>query len=206
MDKFRHIKTVALIASLTMLVSGCAQTKSWLSTVRTPTSLGSSDDVLGAPDADAYLEELRLLSSNDLASHAEIYADARAGAQLTPNPSTRLRYALVLATPGHAESDASEAQSLLRELLTQTELLTNAEIALANIYLASIEDRVVLEAETRRLRASSSRAAQTQEAALNERLAIVETENRMLKRQLEEAESKLDAITSIERSIREQEQ
>ena len=210
MDKLRHVKTptlIALIALITMLVGGCAQTKSWLSTVRSPSSFGdSSDDVLGAPDASMYLEELRLLASNDLAAHAEIYADAQAAAQLTPNPSTRLRYALVLATPGHAESDASEAQSLLRELLTETELLTNAEIALASIYLAGIEDRIVLEAEARRLRASSSRAARTQEAALNERLATVESENRQLRQQLEEAERKLDAITSIERSIREQDQ
>ena len=207
MHKLRTIQTVALIAVLAMLLSSCAQTKSWLSTVRSPSSFGdSSDDVLGAPDAEVYLEELRLLSSNDVASHAEIYADARAAAQLTPNPSTRLRYALVLATPGHAESDASEAQSMLRELLTETELLTGSEIALASIYLKSIEDRVVLEAEARRLRASSSRAARTQEAALNERLATVQSENRQLKLKLEEAERKLDAITSIERSIREQDQ
>ena len=92
MDKLRQVRTLTLIALAAMFVSGCAQTKSWLSTVRSPSSFGdSSDDVLGAPDASTYLEELRLLTSNDVASHAEIYADARAAAQLTPNPSTRLR-------------------------------------------------------------------------------------------------------------------
>ncbi|MDH3433403.1 MAG: hypothetical protein OEM60_06070, partial [Gammaproteobacteria bacterium] len=58
--------------------------------------------------------------------------------------------------------------------------------------------------EARRLRASSSRATQTQEAATNQRLATVEADNRRLRRELAEAEEKLEAITSIERSIRAQ--
>ena len=40
--------------------------------------------------------------------------------------------------------------------------------------------------------------------AFAQRIAKVESENRQLKRFLEEAEHKLDAITMIERSIREQ--
>ena len=59
-------------------------------------------------------------------------------------------------------------------------------------------------AEARRLRASSSRAARTEEQAITQRLASVEAENRQLRRELQEAETKLEAITSIERSIREQ--
>lgn len=205
MDK-RDLTRLIALAALAALLGGCAQTKDWLSTVRTPSSSSSGDPVLGAPSADDYLLELQQLASNDFAAHAEIYADSKAVAQLTPNPSTRLRYALVLATPGHSESNPEEAQSLLREILAQPELLTTSEIALAEIYLKTIEDRVVLAAEARRLRASTSRAAQTQEDALNERLATVEAENRLLRRALEEAERKLEAITSIERSIREQDQ
>ena len=83
--------------------------------------------------------------------------------------------------------------------------MTSSEVALATIYLRSVEERIVLEAEARRLRASSSRAARTQEAAVQQRLASVESENRQLRRELAEAENKLEAITSIERSIREQE-
>ena len=51
----------------------------------------------------------------------------------------------------------------------------------------------------------TSRAAQTREDAVNQRIATVEDENRRLKRELQDAQDKLDAITSIERSIREQE-
>ena len=124
---------------------------------------------------------------------------------MTPGPNTQLRLALVLATPGHAESNPERAQSMLREVLTQTLLLTPAEIALATIHLNNVERMIVANAEARRLRTSSSRAARTEEQAIGQRLATVEAENRQLRRELEEAEDKLEAITTIERSIREQE-
>ncbi len=84
--------------------------------------------------------------------------------------------------------------------------MTPAEIALAEIHLKTVEERIVLGSETRRLRLSSSRQAQTEEQAINQRIATVEAENRTLRRDLAEAEEKLEAITNIERSIREQEQ
>jgi hypothetical protein len=182
---------------------GCSQTKSWMSRIRAPAP--SEQIILGAPAADEYLNEVYQLASGDPATQAEIYADSKSAATLTPGPSTRLRYALVLATTGHAESNPQEAASLLRELLSQTELLTQEEISLATIYLQTAEELMVLSAETRQLRASTSLASQTEEAAASQRLATVESENRRLRRELEDAESKLDAITSIERSIRDQE-
>ena len=94
---------------------------------------------------------------------------------------------------------------MLREILARTELMTQGEIALATVYLNSAEKLAVSQAEAQRLRTSSSRAAQTQENATNQRLAAVEAENRRLRRELDEAQEKLDAITSIERSILEQE-
>ena len=161
--------------------------------------------ILGAPEAEVYLQELQALAAGDPATQAEIYADAHAGSTLTPGPQTNLRYALVLATPGHPETDADQAQTMLRELLAKTELLTRAETALATIHLEHVENVIVLNSESRQLRASTSRAAQTQQAAADQRLAAVEAENRRLRQALEEAEEKLEAITSIERSIREQE-
>jgi len=173
--------------------------------------MGSSDTpagdagILGAPEAEQYLDELYRLASGDPATQAEIFADAQAGAQLTPGPQTNLRFALVLATPGHPESDAQRAQSMLREILARTELMTQGEIALATVHLNAAEKLAVSQAETARLRSTTSRAAQTQESATNQRLATVEAENRRLRGELDEAEKKLEAITSIERSIREQE-
>ncbi|MDJ0938889.1 MAG: hypothetical protein QNJ00_03920 [Woeseiaceae bacterium] len=199
----------ALVVALS-LVTGCAQTKSWIDKVtpgsETADRPGGESVVPGAPGADDYLRDLERLSTGDPATQVEIFLDAESRSTLTPDPSTNLRFALVLATPGHAESDPVRAQSMLRELLTQTPLMTQAEIYLTQIYLSSVEERIVLEAEARRLRQSSSRAARTEERAINQRLANVEAENRRLRLELAEAENKLEAITSIEQAIREQEQ
>lgn len=194
---------IALAAVITATLAGCTQTTDWLKGRRT--AKAEDPVILGAPEADIYLSELYDLAAGDPATQAEIFADAHAGATLTPAPNTQLRLALVLATPGHAESKPEQAERMLREVLTQTELLTPAEISLATIHLNSVERLIVVNAEARRLRASSSRAARTEEQAISQRLASVEAENRRLRRDLEEAETKLEAITSIERSIREQE-
>lgn len=198
----KRLIAATLIAAV---LSGCTQTRGWLDSVRGNDKSAADEQVLlGAPAADDYLAELSDLSSNDPALQAEIFADSQAGAQLTPNPSTKLRYALVLATPGHPESDPQQAQSILRELMAQPALMTPAEVALATIYLKSTEELILLSSETRRLRASTDRAQRTEAAAVNQRLATVEAENRRLRRELKDAEDKLEAITSIERSIRAQ--
>ena len=198
----RHIAATALTV---LLLTGCAQTKDFLTgSSRSETSDGDAG-ILGAPEAEHYLAELQRLAVGDPATQAEIFADAQSGAQLTPGSQTNLRYALVLATPGHSEFDPDSAASMLREVLARTELLTQAEIALATIHLKTAEQIAVTQAEIQRLRGATSRAAQNQESATNQHLAAIEAENRRLRRELDEAERKLEAITSIERSIREQE-
>lgn len=196
-------RSTATIALLIAALSGCGQTTDW---IKGRISSGSdSPELLGAPEIEVYVSELSRIASGDPAAQAEIFADASAAAQLTPSPSTNLRLGLVLAIPGHPEYDPQQSASILREVLTQTLLLTPAEISLAVIHLNDVERQIIANAESQRLRASSSRAAQTQEAATSQRLTAVEAENRRLRRDLAEAEQKLEAITSIERSIREQE-
>jgi len=194
---FRRIAVAVAFASL---LPACESTGNWLKGRRTATP----DDpvVLGAPATNTYLSEMYALVSGDPATQAEIYADARAAAQLTPDPTTRLRYALVLATPGHAETNEQEAQTLLRDILAQPELLTVAEISLANVQLRDVEQRIVLRAEANRLRSENARAATTESRAIEQRIQTVEAENRRLRDSLAEAEAKLEAITSIERSVR----
>lgn len=203
-------RTILLIAMLaaTAGLSACGSSSSWLDGAWSRDD-GRADESIspGAPNSDDYLRDLDRLATGDPATQIEIYADAASAARLTPGPSTNLRLALVLATPGHSETDFNRAQRLLRELLAQAPLMTPSEIALAHIYLNAVEERLVADAETRRLRESSeSRMDQTEEQALNQRLAAVEAENRRLRSELADAENKLEAITSIERSIREQSQ
>lgn len=196
------LRNIAALAILVALTAGCAQTQEWLNGIRMP---GSSESViLGAPGAEQYIQEMYELARGDPATQAEIYADAESAAKLTPGPSTKLRYALILATPGHSASNPQEAQGMFRELLSQTEMMAPAEIALASIHLDVVEQQIVFDAENRRLRSVNSRAATSEEQAVAQRIAKVESENRQLRRSLQEAEQKLAAITSIERSIREQ--
>ncbi len=197
-----RLKSIATLLILVTLMTGCAQMNDWLTGMRT--TMSKDNVILGAPGADQYIEEMYKIVNGDPATQAEIYADAESAAKLTPGPSTQLRFALVLATPGHSGSNPQQAQGVFRELLSKTELLTPSETALATIHLKAVEQLIVLGAETRRLRSAKSRAATTEEKEIARRIATVESENRRLRRSLEEAEQKLDAITTIERSLREQ--
>jgi hypothetical protein len=203
--KTKYAQHVITVVTAVALLGGCAKTKEFLSGASSSDTSPGDVGILGAPEIDYYLKELELLASGDPASQAEIFADAQSGSQLTPGPQTNLRFALVLATPGHPESDAQRAASMLREVLAATELLTQAEIALATIHLRSAEQLAAGQAEVMRLRSAVSRATQSRETATEQRLAVIEAENRRLRRDLADAEEKLEAITSIERSIREQE-
>ena len=198
-------RQLVAITMVMALLSGCAQTKDFFSGMSRSETPPGDPGILGAPEIDYYLEEMRLLASNDPAAQAEIFADAEAGAQLTPGPQTNLRFALVLATPGHPESDAGRAASMLREVLAAPELLTQAEIALASVALASAEELYAAQTEVQQLRLAASRASQARQTAAGQRLSALEAENRRLSEQLRDAEEKLEAITTIERSIRDQE-
>jgi hypothetical protein len=195
---FRDLSAALVLVACT---AGCTHVDDWLRGER-----GSPSETYGIDGEDLapYISEMSQLASGDPAIQAEIYADAAAAARLTPDTSSRLRFALVLATPGHPGSDPELAQNILRELLSQTELLTPVERSLATIHLGQVEERLTLNAEARRLRLASVREDNIEDEAVAQRIASVESENRQLRQSLAEAQEKLDAITSIERSIREQ--
>ncbi len=196
-----RISATVMTMMALLMTTGCEATSNWLKGRKTA---DAEDIALNAPDVGPYLNELYQLASGDPATQAEIYADAEAAATLTPGTSTELRYALVVATPGHSESDSAKGQSLLRNVLAQKEMMNSAEIELATIYLRDVETRYVLETEAQRLRGESSRAASTEQAAIAQRISRIEAENRQLRESLADTEAKLEAIMSIERSIREQ--
>jgi hypothetical protein len=197
------MRALAMTGLVTVALSGCGQTSDWIKGRSSPQP--TDPGIIGAPEIDVYVAELGKIASGDPASQAEIYADAAAAAQLTPDASTNLRLGLVLAIPGHPEYDPERAQSILREVLAQKILLTPAEISLATIHLNYVERQIVADSEARQRSVSSSRIARSQQQALNQRLAVVEADNRQLRQNLDEAEEKLEALSSIERSIREQE-
>lgn len=197
----RRVRGILLSAIL--LAAGCAQINEWLNS---PVDGPPPEKEVALSDSTGfYLLDMFRLVSGDPVTQAEIFAEAESAARITPSTSSRLRYALVLATPGHMGSDASLAQDILRELLSQPELLSPVELSLATVHLGEVEERLTLNAETRRLRAANARAASSEDRAAAQRMAAIENENRQLRQWLAEAQEKLEAITSIERSIRESE-
>ena len=192
-------RMIAAALAAAVLLSGCSTTAKISDWFR-----GGEHAAIDAPDLETYLAELSELTSGDAGRQADIYDDASAAAELTPGPGSTLRLALVLATPGHAQSDPGQAVTLLREVLQQEASLTTEQRSLASVYLANAERLVSVTGEIARLRDSSAQANRAEQQSSARRIATVEAENERLRKELEDAEQKLEAITSIERSIREQ--
>jgi len=148
------------------------------------------------------LELMSELPKGDPARQAELFQSAKNAASVSPTTTNRLRYALVLATPGHGGSDPVAAQRQLSELLARPETLLTAERLLALVELQEVDEQLVLQAENQRLRTDdASRDSQNKLLAVNHRLAAEMDENARLRKALDEARAKLDAVTHIERSI-----
>ncbi len=164
------------------------------------------EPVINRPAADAeaardYLAALQALQSAQPATQAELLQSAKGAAEATPTTMNRLRYALMLALPGQAGSDPVAARRQLSELLARPESMLPAERALAAIMLSSVDDRLVRIAETRRLEQDVSLKDKDRTAGLQKRLQSEQDENARLRRALEDAQKKLDAVTAVERSI-----
>lgn len=150
-----------------------------------------------------YLETLARLAQSGPAEQAEIFAAAKLAYDTAPTASHQLRYALALATHGHGSYDAPLAQRLLRELLATPEALLPAERALALLGLRTVDWQLALAADLRRAQTEASRSERERTTAANRRLQAEIEENARLRKSLEEARAKLDAIANIERSISE---
>jgi hypothetical protein len=150
-----------------------------------------------------YLQLLQRLVQGPPAQQAEIVASAQREYDTAPTPSRKLKLALILGTPGHPATNLTKAQALLRELMANPEMLLPGERALTFLELSQIDDHLTLDAENRRLHGEAVRADQQRVASANHRLQAEMDENVRLRRELEEARAKLDAIANIERSLNE---
>ena len=150
-----------------------------------------------------YLMLLQKLVQGPPSQQAEIVAAAQRDYDTAPTPSHTLKLALVLGTPGHPATNLTRAQGLLRELMANPETLLPGERALTFLQLSQIDDHLTLEAENLRLQADAVRADRERVASANHRLQSELDENTRLRKELEEARAKLDAIANIERSLNE---
>ena len=201
----RHKRSLAAaLAAILALGAGCD----------TISGSGSSRQSAGRPndtvDRDTQvavlvgdtIQTLQRLSVSDPAEQAEIVTAARQGYERSAGGSAQLRYALVLATSGHPGRDAEHARQLLRQLAARPESLAPVERALALFELSQLDRELGLVRDNERLQAVADHSVdQDRLAAANRRLQAELDDNARLKRQLEEAQAKLDTIANIEPNL-----
>jgi len=193
----------AALAATLLLLSGCGSLG----------GLGGSDRSIETPEpvvdrAQAqtqamvfYLELLHRMVRAGSAEQAEIFANVRRDYDANAaNPPAQLRLALALSAPNHPSTDGAAAQRLLRQVLSAPEQLTDIEHAVAYLELQKLDRQLLLAAENDKLQSSANgRSERDRVTALNRRLAAESEENARLKKALDEARAKLDAIAAIER-------
>jgi hypothetical protein len=169
------------------------------------TSQDTSQSTLVTDTIGDYLQVIDALIEGDAVVQAETFQRVSVAESVEPNTTNRLQLALALGTPGHAGSNAEHAQRELRELLAQSELLLPEERILAAMFLAQVEQRLLLDLEAEQTQAAAVEEMAQRSGALEQRLRSLQDENQSLRRQLEEAQNIIDEITNIEQSIRERE-
>jgi type IV secretory pathway VirJ component len=147
------------------------------------------------------IQTLQRLAQSGAAEQAEIMSTLRLAFERAPLGSAQLRYALALTIPGPVTRDPQRARILLRELSAQPESLAPAERALLLVQLAQLDRELGLSSENQRLQAEAQRSDRERTAVANRRLQAELDENAKLRKQLEEAQAKLDAIALIERNL-----
>jgi hypothetical protein len=195
-----RVAGTAVIGSAALTLAACASLNGPHPAPPPPVvnSAAASSTVLGDD-----LQLLQRLVQAPPAEQAEIVSSAQREYDSAPTPSRELKLALILSTPGHPATDLTKAQGLLRELMANPEMLLPGERALAFLELSQIDDHLTLETENRRLQADAVRADKERVASANHRLQTEMDENARLRKELDEARAKLDAIANIERSLNE---
>jgi hypothetical protein len=192
-------RSAALCFAL-LMVSGCGSLGGAKAPAPTVAEGPTPDTGAIAP----LLDMMNNLPQGDPARQAELFQSAKDAAELTPTTSNKLRYALALATPGYGGADPVAAQRQLSELLARPETLLPAERLLAAVELKEVEQRLILQAENTRLRVETPPDSRDKLQAVNRRLQAETDENAKLRKALDEARAKLEAVTHIEqRSINE---
>ena len=192
----RPERLVVLVLALGLVV-GCKSVDGWsgLKRGKETTPVERTDD--GQLIA-AYLATLDRLGRGGAAEQAEIVEATRSAYLAEPSTQKRLRYAFVLAVPGHASSDPTGARTLLGEALATPETLLPSERALAELMVRDLDARLALTLENETLRSGSTPQEDNRIADLNRRLQAETAEKERLRRELERAEAELEAIATLE--------
>ena len=155
---------------------------------------------MDSTEDESFAQLMRELAQSDAAGRSALYQKHSNAYIDQPSPANRLRFAMVVSTPAHHATDPIEARRILTDLIAKPRHLTDAELDIAVFYLRDLEDRLSLESEIREL---SKQIAELEPAKTNNdaQLRAALAENQRLQTELDAANAKLEALTSIERSI-----
>lgn len=195
----RYVTAVVLTCVVGVL-SGC----SWPGSLRSRAHPAPAPAAVVSHESEViadYLKTLATLNSAPASEQAEIVAAAKAAASAGLTISARLKYALILSLPGHGGSDPASGRKSLLELLAAPEQLLPQERAMVAIVLANLNAVTASEVETQRQRDRTGRLDRERIAALNRRIQALAEENEQIKKDLVDANSKLDAIARMERNM-----
>ena len=192
-----RLERLILLAALAGLAAACTNVDDWSGMKRRKdtTQVTQTDD--GTLVAD-YLATLDRLGRGGAAQQAEIIESTRSAYLSDPSTRKRLRYAFVLSVPGHAATDPAGARALLGEALAIPETLLPSERALADLMVRDLDARLALTRENESLRNGSMTQEDDRVADLARRLQAETAEKDRLRRELERAEAKLEAIATLE--------
>lgn len=170
-----------------------------------PAAEAAPSQALDARGLGVYLDMMRRLIDGDAVEQAETFRRVQQDADASPTTTNRLKLALALAVPNQPASDPEKAAELLSALLSENDALLAEERVLATIELNDVQQRLILDAAAEQIKRDAQEQRARQNTEESQRLEAALEENRKLKAQLDDALAKLDAITTIEQSIRERE-
>jgi hypothetical protein len=151
-------------------------------------------------DLGPYLDLMVRLGNSEPAQQADLFYEVERTYASAPTTANSLRYAVALVTPGHSGGNAAAGKKILETLLASPERMLTNERLLASVVLQDVVTRLKLEADARRVLATVDERTRSQ-ANSDRRAQTLADENARLRKALEEAQAKLDAIRAIERTI-----
>ena len=156
----------------------------------------------GLPAA-SYLEALDGMAAGDATRQQATLLASRTAWQHAPTPGNTLRYALVLGTPGHDDSNPLEASRLLNTLLATHERLSPDEMRLARAFQREFTARVSQYADLARARLETEARLRAAGAETQSQINAIAADLARVRRERDTIQQKLDAITDIERTLME---
>jgi len=190
--------TVALLACA---LSGCA---TLAPSAPVPAPAPPPPAAPAATDLSPYLDLLDEIATADAQREAALLGELQAQLAQSPTSRAALRNALALGAAGHAASDPVEARRQLQGLLAAPGDLEPAERQLAAALLREFDARITLYAQLARQREEAEARLAAATDGHSRAMQSAGAETARLRRELAQAERKLQAITEMERELLEQ--